>query len=96
MLFTDASGFIVFAGVLNTEWLALRWDTVSELDHHGYKDYPSNMSYLKYFLYVIFVIKKGGRGIFLFGQPTSMNAHIIVANMHKQTRLQSSGRMRDH
>ena len=34
MLFTDASGSIGFAGVLNTEWFALRWDTVPELDHH--------------------------------------------------------------
>ena len=36
MLFTDAIVFFgfFFAGILNTEWFALRWDTVSELDPH--------------------------------------------------------------
>lgn len=34
LLFTDASGSIGFAGVLGTEWFALGWDVVSDLEHH--------------------------------------------------------------
>lgn len=34
LLFTDASGPIGFAGVLGTEWFALGWDVVSDLEHH--------------------------------------------------------------
>lgn len=34
MLFTDASGSIGFAGVLGTEWFALGWGVISDLEHH--------------------------------------------------------------